>query len=115
MTVDITQPNEQDSISLQELALYHAITDYRTGLGLPEIRLSKALSTTAGRHVVDTRENIWGEGVTLPDGANLHSWSDAYYFDDQRAPEVMWEAPTRVGTDYASAGYEISAAGFPTI
>ncbi len=114
MTVDVTLPNEHDSISLQELALYHAITEYRTSLGLPEIRLSKALSTTAGRHVVDTRENIWAAGVQLPDGANLHSWSDAYYYSDQRAPEVMWDAPARIGTGYASAGYEISAAGYPT-
>ncbi|MBA3326094.1 MAG: M10 family metallopeptidase C-terminal domain-containing protein [Rhodobacteraceae bacterium] len=115
MTVDITLPSEQDDISLQELSLYHAITEYRSGLGLEPIRLSKALSTTAGRHVLDTRENIWAEGVELPEDANLHSWSDAFYYTDHRAPEVMWEAPARVGTDYGSAGYEISAAGFPTV
>lgn len=114
MTVDVTQPNEHDSISLQELSLYHAITEYRAGLGLAEIRLSKALSATAGRHVVDTRENIWAAGVELPEGASLHSWSDAYYYSDQRAPEVMWDAPSRVGTGYQSAGYEISAAGYAT-
>lgn len=114
MTVDITQPNEHDGISLQELSLYHAITEYRASLGLAAIPLSKALSATAGRHVVDTRENIWAEGVQLPEGASLHSWSDAYYYSDQRAPEVMWEAPARIGTGYQSAGYEISAAGYET-
>ena len=114
MPVDVTQPHEQDSISPQELSLYHAIMDYRASLGLEPIRLSRALSATAGRHVVDTRENIWAENVELPEGANLHSWSDAYYYEDQRAPEVMWEAPARIGTGYESAGYEISAAGFET-
>ena len=115
MPVDVKKPNEHDSITLQELSLYHAITDYRSSLGLDPVRLSKALSATAGRHVVDTRENIWAEDVKLPAGANnLHSWSDAYYYSDQRAPEVMWDAPERLGTGYTSAGYEISAAGYAT-
>lgn len=115
MTVDVTQATYQDGLSLQELSLYHAIMDYRASLGLAAIPLSKALTTTAGRHVVDTRENIWAEGVTLPAGANLHSWSDAFYQADHSNPEAMWDAPLRVNTGYASAGYEISAAGFATI
>lgn len=116
MTVDITRPNEQDSITVQELSLYHQIMAYRAGLGLAAIPLSRALSTTAGRHVADWRENIWGEGIDLPSGdRNLHSWSDAPYYSDHRNPEAMWDAPKRVGTDYASAGYEISAAGFSTV
>jgi Ca2+-binding RTX toxin-like protein len=114
MTVDITQPTAQDSLSLQELDLYHAIMEYRASLGLAAIPLSRALTTTAGRHVVDTRENIWAEGVELPEGANLHSWSGYPYYSDHRDPSVMWDAPQRVGTDYASEGYEISAAGFAT-
>jgi Ca2+-binding RTX toxin-like protein len=114
MTVDVTQATSQDSLSLQELDLYHAITAYRASLGLAALPLSRALTTTAGRHVVDTRENIWAAGVELPAGANLHSWSDAYYYSDHRDPSVMWNAPQRVGTDYASEGYEISAAGFAT-
>jgi Ca2+-binding RTX toxin-like protein len=114
MAIDYRQPTSQDPLSLQELSLYHAIMDYRASLGLAAIPLSGALTTTAGRHVADTRENIWAEGVELPAGANLHSWSDAYYYSDHRDPSVMWDAPQRVGTDYASAGYEISAAGFAT-
>ncbi len=114
MTVDITQPTAQDDLTLQELSLYHAIIDYRAGLGLAAIPLSRALTTTAGRHVADTRENIWAENVQLPPGANLHSWSDAYYYSDHRDPSVMWDAPQRVGTGYAGAGYEISASGFAT-
>lgn len=114
MTVDVTQPTSQDALSLQELSLYHAIMRYRASLGLAAIPLSKGLTTTAGRHVADTRENIWAAGVTLPADANLHSWSDAYYYSDHRDPSVMWDAPERVNSGYDSAGYEISAAGFAT-
>jgi len=115
MAIDITQPNAQDALSLQELELYHLIMDYRASLGLAAIPLSTALTTTAGRHVADTRENIWGEGVELPAGANLHSWSNRYYYRDNSDPEAMWNAPRRIGVDYPSAGYEISAAGFETV
>lgn len=114
MTVDVTQPTSQDGLSFEELTLYHEITAYRSEQGLAPLRLSAALTTTAGRHVADTRENIWAENVTLPEGADLHSWSDAYYYSDHRDPSVMWDAPARVGIDYPTAGYEISASGFAT-
>ncbi len=114
MSVNIYQPNAQDSLSLAELDLYHQIMDYRAEEGLGAIPLSKSLTTTAGRHVVDTRENIWGEDLRLPSGANLHSWSDAPYYADGRDPRVMWDAPERLNTGYTSSGYEISAAGQPT-
>ena len=54
-------------------------------------------------------------GVTLPAGANLHSWSDGYYYGDHSRPEIMWDAPQRLGTVYPSAGYEISAAGYGSV
>lgn len=111
MTVDIYRTTGHDGLSLQELRLYHLIMEYRAEEGLAPIPLSRALTTTAGRHVLDTRENIWAEDLDLPSGANLHSWSDAPYYGDHRAPRVMWEAPERIGTGYESAGYEISAAG----
>lgn len=110
--IDIYKKQPSDQISLEELGLYHQIMDYRADLGLDPIRLSKALSATAGRHVLDTRENIWGEGLQLPEGANLHSWSDHPYFADHSQPEVMWGAPERLGTGYLSEGFEISAAGY---
>lgn len=115
MAVDIYRTTAQDTLSLQELDLYHAIIDYRAGEGLAAIPLSRALTTTAGRHVLDTRENIWGEDLALPRGANLHSWSDALYYADGRAPQAMWDAPERLGTGYASPGYEITGAGYPDI
>ncbi len=112
-TLTDTRPN--DALSLTELSLYHMLMDYRDSLGLDPIPLSTALTATAGRHADDTLYNIWDAGVTLPDGANLHSWSDAYYYGDHSVPENMWYAPARIGIDYPSAGYEISAAGYSTI
>lgn len=112
MTVDIYKPTTSDDLSLVELELYHLIMEYRATLGLDPIQLSKALTTTAGRHALDTAYNIWGTDMTLPDGANLHSWSDAPYFSDHRDPAVMWYAPDRLGVTYPSEGFEISAAGY---
>ena len=112
MTVDIYAPTSNDTLDLEELTLYHQIMAYRAANGLAAIPLSESLTLTAGRHAVDTYENIWGENVVLPDGANLHSWSDAFYYGDHRAPEVMWEAPARLGTAYPGPGFEISAAGY---
>ncbi|MBP7001982.1 calcium-binding protein [Amaricoccus sp.] len=114
MTVDVTQPTSQDGLTLQELSLYHSIMAYRASLGLAAIPLSRGLTTTAGRHVADTRENIWAASLALPAGTSLHSWSDAPYYADNRDPSVMWTAPQRVNSGYTSAGYEISAAGFAT-
>jgi Ca2+-binding RTX toxin-like protein len=115
MPVDITRPTAHDALSLEELALYHLMMDYRATLGLSAIPLSKGLTATAGRHVLDTRENIWAANLVLPAGANLHSWSDAPYYGDHRAPQVMWDAPERIGTGYTGNGYEISAAGYGSI
>lgn len=115
MPINVTQPTPHDALSLEELALYHLMMDYRATLGLAAIPLSKGLTTTAGRHVLDTRENIWATGMVLPEGANLHSWSDAPYYGDHRAPQVMWDAPERIGAGYTGNGYEISAAGYGSI
>lgn len=111
MTVNIYARTYHDTLTLAELRLYHDITAYRASLGLAAVPLSAALTATAGRHVLDMRENIWAENLTLPAGANLHSWSDAPYYSDHRHPEAMWEAPARLGTGYRSSGYEIAAAG----
>lgn len=115
MTFDNTLPSSSDALSLTELDLYHLIMDYRAAEGLDPIPLSVNLTTTAGRHAADTLYNIWETGVTLPAGANLHSWSDAYYYNDHSSPDVMWDAPERIGTSYTANGYEISAAGYADI
>ena len=115
MTFDNTQAHAADELSLTELDLYHLIMDYRATKGLAPIPLSENLTTTAGRHAADSLYNIWEAGLTLPEGANLHSWSDAFYYSDHRSPEVIWEAPSRIGTDYPGYGFEISAAGYGDI
>lgn len=108
MTTDIYHVTPNDTLSTEELALYNLIMDYRAQNGLGAIQLSNALTITAGRHATDMRANIWQERVTLPAGANLHSWSDAYYYSDHRDPEVMWEAPERLGTGFSGYGFEIA-------
>lgn len=106
---NIYRPTTNDSLSLTELQLYKQLMAYRVANGLGEIPLSKALTTTAGRHAVDTYYNIWVPDLRLPPGANLHSWSDAPYTGAN--PAVMWDAPERIGTGFTGNGYEISAAG----
>jgi Ca2+-binding RTX toxin-like protein len=113
--VDIYSPTVQDSISLLELDLYHEIMEYRATAGLAPIPMSLNLSATAGRHVLDTIENIWRAGLTLPEGTNLHSWSDAPYYSDHSDPDVMWYAPDRLGLSYPQAAFEISAAGYASV
>lgn len=115
MTFDNTKPHPSDALNLSELALYHLIMDYRADAGLDAIPLSVGLTTTAGRHAADTVYNIWEPGLVQEPGANLHSWSDAPYFDDHRDPNVMWDAPERIGTDYPGLGFEISAAGYGSV
>ena len=115
MQFEVTQPSPHDGLSLLELSLYHLIMDYRAENGLAPIPLSLGLTTTAGRHAGDTLYNIWDAGLVLPPGTNLHSWSDAPYFADHSEPEVMWEAPSRYGTDYPGIGFEISAAGYASV
>jgi Ca2+-binding RTX toxin-like protein len=115
MPFDPATPHPLDALTLQELSLYHAIMDYRADNGLGPIPLSEALTTTAGRHTADTLYNIWQPDLTLPSGANLHSWSDAPYYGDHRDPGVMWFAPERYGITYPSHGFEISAAGYGSI
>jgi hypothetical protein len=108
VTIDIYSPTPHDPLSLQELALWRAIMGYRAEHGLPAIPLSNALTVTAGRHALDTRENVWPED---PGHSLLHDWSDARYHGANGSPEAMWFAPDRLGTGYDDPGYEIAAAG----
>ncbi|MGD1881494.1 MAG: hypothetical protein ACFB11_04100 [Paracoccaceae bacterium] len=115
MTVNIYAPTASDALSADELALYNLIMAYRATAGLDPIPLSADLTLTAGRHVLDTAYNIWEPGLALPAGANLHSWSDAPYLSDHSLAANMWNAPERLGTDYTSNGFEISAAGYGSV
>ena len=113
--INVYAQTTADGLSQQERDLYDLIMAYRADFGLPSIPISVSLTATAGRHAMDTLYNIWEPGVSLPSGANLHSWSDAFYYEDHSQPQVMWYAPQRLGIDYASEGYEISAAGFANV
>ena len=90
----------EDSIDKEEKELYDLIMQYRLENGLGSIPLSKALSTVAGRHTLDTVFNTGYDG---------HSWSDApYNGSDSSTYPNMWEAPQRLGTGYLGNGFEIS-------
>lgn len=108
MTVDIYSPTPNDTLSLEEFALYNLIMEYRADNGLKAIPLSEALTVTAGRHATDLRANVWEAHLQLPPGSSVHSWSDAPYPDDNSNPGVMWHAPERLGTGFHGFGYEIA-------
>ncbi len=106
--VNIYAPTAQDGLSSAEIVLYDQLMDYRAQLGLPAIPLSKALTTTAARHVVDIADNL---GTAVPDQSpgesRAHSWSDAAYnAKDANSYGAMWNAPARLGTGYAGYGFE---------
>lgn len=128
MTVDIYSPTPGDALSLEELQFYHLINDYRVQQGLNEIQISKSLTTVGGRHAQDVLYNIWEANLSQPAGSSLHSWSDAPYPDDNSQPQVMWEAPQRLGTEYVDPnidpnnpnqredrGYELTVAGAASV
>lgn len=115
MTIDIYSDSREDTIDVEEFALWMAIMDYRATLGLPSIPLSQSLTLVASRHVLDTVYNI-GEYISSDSAA--HGWSDApYRGSDPSTYPSMWEAPARLGTDYRGYGYEISVGylGDPTL
>lgn len=90
-----------DGLSNSEAKLANQIQQYRQENGLPAIRLSKALTFVANRHVQDLSQN------GSPNA--LHSWSDAPYNSSNPATyPSMWEAPQRLKTGYSGNGYEIA-------
>ncbi len=91
----------EDGLSKPEAALATQIQQYRQANGLPAIRLSKALTLVANRHVQDLSQNGFPNG--------LHSWSNTPF--DANNPATypsMWEAPQRLKTGYSGNGYEIA-------
>lgn len=114
LPVNICAPTEADGLSAGEARLYAGLMAHRASLGLPSIPLSNNLTVVAGRHALDTSHNILGQGGFAP-GSNIHSWSDAPYPADHSRPQVMWEAPRRLGTQYCVTAFEISASGFGSV
>ncbi|SFD70173.1 hypothetical protein [Roseivivax sediminis] len=115
MPINIYAPTSADNLSLVELDLYHLIMEYRAEQGLPAIPLSGGLTLTAGRHSLDQYHNIEVPGTGLPEGANLHSWSDRPYMSDGSTPGAMTNAPQRLQSGYNDPGYEITAYGQPDV
>jgi uncharacterized protein YkwD len=90
-----------DGLSRPEATLANQIQQYRQANGLPVIRLSKALTLVANRHVQDL--SLQGSPSAL------HSWSDAPFdYSNPATYPSMWEAPQRLKTGYPGNGYEIA-------
>lgn len=93
--------DSNDGLSKPEATLANQIQQYRQANGLPAIRLSKALTLVANRHVQDLSQN------GSPNA--LHSWSNAPYDASNPATySSVWEAPQRLKTGYPGNGYEIA-------
>ncbi|MFY8092596.1 MAG: CAP domain-containing protein [Niveispirillum sp.] len=70
-----------DSLSISELALYHAINDLRLAKGLTPLKPSLDLSILAGQHATDFDSNVgfatWSSAtVATRPVPSLHHWSD---------------------------------------
>ena len=92
-------PVTGDGLDRKESKLAQMINQYRRQNGLPNIKLSKALTIVANRHVQDLASN----GVN----GSLHAWSNAPYdASDPKTYSSMWLAPKRLGTGYPGYGYE---------
>ncbi|MFV3130519.1 CAP domain-containing protein [Niveispirillum sp. KHB5.9] len=74
-----------DSLSISELALYHAINDLRVSKGLTPLKPSLDLSVLSGQHAVDFDVNVgyagWAQaGIAARPVPSLHHWSDGQSF-----------------------------------
>lgn len=74
-----------NSLSISELALYHAINDLRVSKGLDPLKPSLDLSVLAGQHAVDFNDNVgydtWSQvGIAARPVPSLHHWSDGQSF-----------------------------------
>ena len=95
-------------LSEEETKLYDLIMNYRKGLRLPTIPLSKSLTFVAQTHVKDLVDN-----QPVSDKCNLHSWSgegnwtSCCYTSDHAKASCMWDKPSEL-TTYNGYGYEIA-------
>lgn len=84
-TADTILSAGSSTLSLDELALYHAINDLRADRGLAALKPSQDLSIIAGQHATDFNANIgyaqWAN-VTIASRPipTLHHWSDGQPF-----------------------------------
>jgi hypothetical protein len=106
-------------LTAEETKLGSLINEYRASLGLPNIPLSRSLSTVAQWHVRDLEWNNPNSGSDargLP--CNAHSWSDegawtpVCYTSDHFYAEGMWFKPREITNGvYPTHGFEIAMGG----
>ncbi|MFA8451263.1 MAG: CAP domain-containing protein [Bacteroidales bacterium] len=95
-------------LTIEELQLYYLINQYREKKKLPEIPLSRALTTVAQIHARDLAKHY-----KTNTSCNLHSWSsdgnwtECCYTRDHSKAKCMWDKPREL-TDYLADGYEIA-------
>lgn len=77
--VNVREPDAGDSLSAAEADLYRRINAYRVSLGLGQLRLSKALTTTANRHLLDLSSR----------GAFEHAWAAGSGLDQWNAAQQL--------------------------
>lgn len=101
-------PSYSQELNTSEKQLFKLITEYRKSFNLPEIPISKSLTTVAQTHVKDLQINKPVNNI-----CNLHSWSSkgkwkpVCYTGDRKSAELMWSKPREL-TSYKSDGYEIA-------
>lgn len=101
-------PAFSQELNSQEKELFKLITEYRKSLNLPEIPISRSLTTVAQTHVKDLQINKPVNNV-----CNLHSWSSngkwqpVCYIGDKKSAQLMWSKPREL-TSYKGDGYEIA-------
>jgi hypothetical protein len=106
-------------LTAEETKLATLINAYRTSLGLPEVPLSRSLSSVAQWHVRDLEWNHPNSGSDprgLP--CNMHSWSDTgswtpvCYTSDHLYADGMWFKPREITKGvYPTHGFEIAMGG----
>ncbi|MDH4226488.1 MAG: CAP domain-containing protein [Deltaproteobacteria bacterium] len=94
-----------DELNAEEKKFLKLLNDYRAKHKLPPVPASPSLSLVANRHVRDVAEN---HRQYSKKGENwLHGWSDCDYDAANNSTyKCMWEAPKRLGTQYAGYGFE---------
>jgi hypothetical protein len=99
-----------NTLTPEEMELYHLIMDYRRSRGLPDIPISQSLNIVAKTHARDISFN-----GPYKEPCNLHSWSDSRpdlwegccYTDDHKYAHCVWKKPSEL-SNYKGAGYEIA-------
>lgn len=108
-----------ECLDSEEAKLAKLINEYRSTKGLPNVPLSKSLSTVAQWHTYDLYKNNPDTGSDHGYECNLHSWSNmgklwkpVCYTKDHKFSDLMFSKPSEITAGvYTNNGYEISTGG----